>query len=71
MNSFDENRKTPKFWLNQLKSHYYYGDDLNKIEKYKDIYNSINPKVIKDIANKYLDTKDIFYIELNPKTMDK
>lgn len=71
MNSFDENRKTPKFWLNQLKSHYYYGDDLNKIEKYKDIYNSINPKVIKDIANKYLDTKDILYIELNPKTMDK
>ncbi|WP_321311239.1 insulinase family protein [Halarcobacter sp.] len=71
MNSFDENRKTPKFWLNQLKSHYYYGDDLNKIEKYKDIYNSINPKVIKDIANKYLDTKDIFYIELNPKTMDE
>lgn len=65
--AFEEGIKTPKFWMAQLQNHYYYKDDLSRIEKYEDLYKSITPLVIKNTANKYLNTEDILYTELNPK----
>ena len=67
----EQSKKTAKFWSGQIRSHYYYGDDLSKIDNYKNHYKSITPIIVKDTANKYLDTINIIYTELNPKTLDK
>lgn len=69
--ALEEQKKKGSFWASLLKSHYFYGDKLNKVDKYEDIYNSLSPKVIRQAANKYLNTKDIFYMELNPKDSKK
>ncbi len=66
-----EAKKRGRFWISQLRTHYYHGDDLNRIDNFDKIISSIDPKTIKDTANKYLDTKNIFYTELNPKNMKK
>ncbi|MCV6608146.1 MAG: insulinase family protein [Campylobacterales bacterium] len=64
-----EAKKKGKFWMGQLKKHYYYGDNLNRIDNFEKMIRSITPKDIKNTANKYLETKNIIYTELNPKNM--
>lgn len=67
----EESKKKPRFWLAQLKKHYYYNQSLEIIDEYDDILKTISPIIIKETANKYLDTIHIFYTELNPKSLKK
>lgn len=63
----NEAKKKTRFWSSQLKNHYYYGDDLKEINNLDSHYKSITPIIIKETANKYFDTINILYTELNPK----
>lgn len=67
----EQAKKTGKFWASQIRSHYYYGDDLSKVDNYENLYQSITPIIIKETANKYLDTINVTYTQLNPKSMKK
>ncbi|RXJ86850.1 pitrilysin family protein [Arcobacter sp. CECT 8985] len=69
--SLESSKNNPAFWLQQLKKVYYYGDNINDIDKYKDLYTNINSSIIKQEANKYFDAKDVLYTELNPKHKNK
>ena len=51
-----ENKKKASFWSIQLINHYYHNDDLSKIEEYEKLYKEVNLHMIKEAANKYLNT---------------
>ncbi len=59
--------KENSFWLAYLQNHYLYGNRILSLEKYKDIVNSFTIKDIKDVAKKYLDTKNYVRVALTPK----
>jgi predicted transcriptional regulator len=67
LSAYNEGKKESQFWINHLKNIYLYNEPVDNIDKYENIYKSINQEIIKDMANKYLNLDEIFYTELNPK----
>ncbi|NQY54163.1 MAG: insulinase family protein, partial [Campylobacteraceae bacterium] len=65
--TLDTNKNKTRFLLSELKNHYYYNDSLGKAKEYKNILEELNNKDIKKSANKYLNTNNIIYTQLNPK----
>jgi zinc protease len=54
------------FWLNTLQNHFFNGDILLSLEDFKTLINSYSGSAIKDLANKYLDTKNYVQVALTP-----
>ncbi len=54
------------FWLAILQNHYNLGDKLRSLDEYKAFVNSISAADIREIAGKYLDTKNYVQAELTP-----
>ena len=67
VNTLEEIKKSPSFWMNELKEYEYFKDKLEEINNYSSYYKNITSKDIKETANKYFSTKNIIYSQLNPK----
>ena len=65
--AFEQNRKTAKFWQSRLLRYAYNKDDINEIDSYEKLYNSVNTKDLNKMAKKYLKEENLLYSELNPK----
>jgi len=58
--------KENSFWLSALQNHFLLGDKILSLEEYKTFINSFSAAQIKDIANKYLNTRNYVEVALTP-----
>lgn len=65
--NFEQGIKSGAFWSERIKRYVEYGDSLSDVEKYETFYNSITPKDIQKMAQKYLKKDALIYRELNPE----
>ena len=64
--AFEQSIKTPAFWKDRLIRYVKFGDKMDEINKYKKLYKSITPEIIKNEAQKYLLDENLIYSELSP-----
>lgn len=55
------------FWLSYLQNHYINGNKILSLDDYRNLVNSISVKMVKTVANKYLDTNNYVQVYLTPK----
>ena len=55
------------FWLGYLQNHYISGNRILSLEEFKALVNSVTVKMVKDVANRYLDTDNYVEVSLTPK----
>ena len=67
VSTFEKNIPTDRFWQKKLKEYSFYGDSLDEVNDYINIYHSLTPAITKEMANKYLQETNFIYSELNPK----
>ncbi|MEO1051511.1 MAG: insulinase family protein [Bacteroidota bacterium] len=63
----EENLKKNRFWLNQLRSYYYNGSDLDTFYEYEDMVESFTKDDLQKAAKKYFDEKNYVKVVLMPE----
>ncbi|MDP4223498.1 MAG: insulinase family protein [Bacteroidota bacterium] len=58
--------KENSFWVSALQNHFLEGDRLLTLDEYKNYVNSFAAKEIKDVADRYLNTKSYVEVDLTP-----
>ena len=63
----EESLKENRYWLNSIRSAYYFKRDLNNINKYDDLVESLTADDLHEAAKKYFDFKNYTKIVLMPE----
>ncbi|RKY49267.1 MAG: hypothetical protein DRP86_05640 [Candidatus Neomarinimicrobiota bacterium] len=63
----ENNLKQNKYWLNELKNIYFYGDDPDMLLAIDDYIKNLSKEVVVDKARKYLDTDGYIRVVLYPQ----
>jgi zinc protease len=59
--------KENNYWLQELRYKHYFGEDWMPILTYPEYVATLSPELVKDIANKYLDTNNYVQVVLYPE----
>ncbi len=63
----ENNLKENRFWLNELKNIYFYGDDPEILLSADDYIKSLTKEIVVEKAQKYLDTEGFIQVVLFPQ----
>ena len=68
LRSYETNLKRNGFWLNNLRSYYFHGEDVHRILAYPEVVEAFTLEELQRAAQRYLDTEHYAQFVLYPET---